>query len=94
MKAGRRLRSAFSWFVCVASSQLQRRVYTPAASCCSDVEGRDFSSCNAFSAACRSSPFFRLASETRWVSSLVRRVEVILSTRPVCGRTFHVDSHS
>lgn len=42
--------------------------------------GNDFSSCNDFSAAVRSSPFFRFASEMRCVSSLPSSVAAIVFT--------------
>lgn len=49
----------------------------PAASCCSEVDGRDLSSWRDFSAALRRSLFFRLASVARVVSSLASSVELI-----------------
>lgn len=55
----------------------------PATTCCSEVVGSDLSSCSDFSAAFLSSAFFLLDSETRLVSSLDRKVAVMVPSD--CG---------
>ena len=74
MKAGRRLRSLVSQS---PARQLAIRRYTPAASCCSDVDGSAFRSCSDFSAAVLRSPFFRLASDMRFCNSLASSAAVM-----------------
>ncbi len=74
MKAVRRLRSLVSQS---PARQLAIRRYTPAASCCSDVDGSAFRSCSDFSAAVLRSAFFRLASDMRFCNSLASSAAVM-----------------
>lgn len=82
MNVGRRLRSLVSQYF---RREEERARYSPAASCCSEVVGRPFSSDKDFSAAVRRSVFLRFASETSIVSSLASTIALIVSSWNIDG---------